>query len=160
MARPAAVAWRAIRGIGLLIGGSFVILWWLYWFVSPFWAPFVVYRVPAENEYSAQEVVALDGFISCMSYRDWYVTAASGPCGDFEPPPKIAVGSHFRARGTDYEIHIILATHVDEDSDDEKFPFKKGDWYCEVAQSESDLDHRGREWRRTWLFVPKCHPVR
>lgn len=147
-------AW--LRKIGAWLGSAVVILVAALLWINHFIGPWLVQRAPQDDEYSAQEVAALDGWISCMSYRDWYITAISGPCGSFQPPAKVAIGEHFTVGGTDYEIKIILATHIDKDFD----AFKKGDWYCEASESERDLDHGGRQWRRTWLFIPKCQPVR
>lgn len=146
------IAKTVLRRIGYIAGIIFIGLVWAHYFLSPF----MIQRAPADNERSAQEVTAVDGWVSCSSYRDWYITTTLGPCSEFAPPAKLAIGEHFRARGTDHEIRIILATHVEEDFDS----FKKGDWYCEVAENESDLDHQGKQWSRTWLLVPKCRPIR
>lgn len=136
----------------VLLMGIVAVLWWADWLLGPW----LIQRTPADNEYSAQEVAATDGWVSCSQYRDWYLTKISGPCRGFVAPAKIAVGQHFTVAGVEYEIHIILATHIQADSE----TFKKGNWYCEAAQSESDLDHTGRQWRRVWLLVPRCQPVR
>jgi hypothetical protein len=146
------IAKKALRVAGYVAGTIVIISISAYYFLGPF----LIQRTPRDNEYSAQEVAAEDGWVSCSSYRDWYVTTTQGPCSDFAPPSKIAIGEHFRARGIDHEIRIILATHVTEDFD----AFKKGDWYCEVAENQSDLDHQGKQWSRTWLLVPKCRPIR
>jgi hypothetical protein len=146
------IAKKVLRGAGYVAGAVVILSIWAYHFLSPF----MVQRAPSDNEYSAQEVAAEDGWVSCSSYRDWYITTTTGPCSAFEPPPKLAVGEHFRVGSTDHEIRIILATHVAENFDS----FKKGDWYCEVAENESDLDHQGKQWSRTWLLVPKCRTIR
>lgn len=141
-----------LRSLGAIVLGILAILMWANYFLGPF----LVHRPRLDNEFSAQEVSPTDGFVSCSAYRDWYLTSASGPCQKFVAPPKIAVGEHFQTNGTDYEIRIILATHIEADFDS----FKRGDWYCEAAESEGDLDYRGNHWRRTWLLVPRCKPLR
>jgi hypothetical protein len=146
---------KSVYVAGTVLGVLFVIAYW----ANSLLGPLMVQRAPAQNELSAQEVVALDGHVSCMSYRDWYVTSVSGPCSDFKAPANLRIGEHFSERGVDHQIHIILATHIEKD--DPKNNWKAGDWYCEIAESEADLDHwEGKQWRRTWLFIPKCDPIR
>lgn len=142
----------ALNAAGVVLVGLVAVVMWGSWFLGPW----LIQRAPADNEYSAQEVTALDGWVSCSQYRDWYITEITGPCSNFVAPTKIAVGEHFSVNGTENVIAIILATHVEQDFD----RFKKGDWYCEVAEHESDLDHRGKQWRRIWLLVPRCKVVR
>src|SRR5262249_20605191 len=145
--------------IGHVIGTILIVLVVIWWWGSWLLGPFVVHRQPAPNERSAQEAIALDDYISCMHYRDWWITSTSGRCSDFKPPPKLAIGEHFFERGVKHEIRIILATHVERDNPEMKM--KAGDWYCEAAEHESDLDHwKGKQWQRTWLFIAKCQPTR
>jgi hypothetical protein len=143
---------KIVKGIGYVVG-AVVIIGIL---ANRFLSPWMIYRAPADNEYSAKEVQALDESVSCTTFQDWYIRATSGPCRGFVSPKKIAVGERFRAGDRDFEIRIIVATKVEDDFDQ----FKGGDWYCEAAETQWDLDHFGKEWRRTWLLIPKCQPVR
>ena len=112
------------------------------------------------RDFQAQEIESTDGMIKCNSYRDWYITAITGPCSDFKPPARIAIGEKFSERGISHLIKIIAATQVDKDMNFDDVHIRKGDWYCVAAESSSDLDMDGSEGRRTWLYIPRCRPIR
>jgi hypothetical protein len=114
--------------------------------------------VPAD--YAAQEVQAVDNVIECISYRDWLVTTISGPRSDFQAPTSIAVGQTFSASGSTRTIKFIVASQVEADYVNKRFSMKKGEWYCRAAETRSDLDNEANAWKRTWLLVPKCLPIR
>ena len=112
------------------------------------------------KDYRASEVKAADGVVKCNSYRDWYVTSLSGPCSDFVPPRRIAIGEKFSERQVQHIIHFITATHVDSDMTWGDLKLKKGQWTCIAAETEQDTDFEGDEGRRTWLYIQNCQPIR
>jgi hypothetical protein len=143
--------WGAITG-AVLVG-----LVWLMWGRSTPTSETAAIDRPATV---AQEVQAIDGKVLCYSYRDWLITEVSGPCSDFKELASIAVGQTFFAQGSAHKINIIVPTPVAKDYADKNLSMKKGEWYCQAAESQSDLDVEGSAWRRIRLFIPRCRVVR
>jgi hypothetical protein len=149
---------RAAR-VGSIAAAGFFVIFVVWIWVGTIFAPFVAQRRARANEVSAQEVFPASPVV-CSSFRDWVVTMTTGPCRDFGPPARVAIGEHFSIAGADHEIRIIVATKAETDLLNGPVPLKAGEWYCEAAENETDLDHEGKQWRRTWLFIQKCQPVR
>jgi hypothetical protein len=150
--------WRRMKAVAAgaamaLIAGLFALN-----ILGSFAAPWIVKRAKLPNEVRVERAELIGPSIVCFSYRDWLVTTISGPCGQFSPPPQIALGKRFQEGGTERQIGIIIATQVQRDLPG-AFPLVAGDWYCEAAADETDLDHEGKQWHRVWLLVPRCKPT-
>jgi hypothetical protein len=112
------------------------------------------------RSYRASEVRSVDGDVKCLSYRDWWITTLSGPCSDFIPPRKIAIGERFSERGTVHVIRYIVATQALIDVRNQWLNRRAGSWDCVAAQESYDLEQEGSAMRRTWLYIANCEPVR
>jgi hypothetical protein len=112
----------------------------------------------AADHFSAQEVQALESVVRCYSFRNWLVTTLTRACADFKPPASIALGQSFSERGTTHVINVIEASQVVKD--DAELNMKKDDLYCVAAETPADLDFEGSAWKRVWLLIPKCRPIR
>ena len=99
------------------------------------------------------------GPIKCNSYSNGWITTTTGPCTDFRPPENVMLGEVFSERGINHTIKVIVASQVEKDYDDGKWSIKKGEWYCVAAETSEDLE-QGSKDRKTWLFIPKCVPIR
>ena len=92
--------------------------------------------------------------IKCMIYNEgwfWFSTT-TGPCLNFKAPPRIVLGSSFSEAGIEHTINVIIATQMETG-------IKAGEWYCAAAETEADLDTKGLQKRRAWLFIRKCAPL-
>jgi hypothetical protein len=68
------------------------------------------------------------------------------------------LGTSFSESGNEHTINVIVATQMETDYPE--MSIKAGEWYCAAAETEADLDSKGRQKRRAWLFIPKCVPLR
>ena len=96
--------------------------------------------------------------IKCMVYDEGWFSTTTGPCLNFKAPPRIVLGSSFSESGNEHTINVIVATQMETDYPE--MSIKAGEWYCAAAETEADLDTKGLQKRRTWLFIPKCVPLR
>lgn len=107
-----------------------------------------------------QRVEAVNNVVTCNVHKEGWVVNTQGPCTDFKPPSTIAIGERFSEAGNSHLIGVIVAVQVEKDYVDGALTLKKGDWYCTAADSAEDLNMDSKKSKRTWLFIPKCIPVK
>jgi hypothetical protein len=109
------------------------------------------------KEYRVSAIARLAPVNGNTFYNGW-LTTTTGPCADFKPPPRVALGEKFSENGKIHEIKVIIATQVEDDYNDGKLSIRRGEWFCAAAESLEDLGDRQN--RRIWLFISKCAPLR
>jgi hypothetical protein len=119
----------------------------------------VASAAPAKD-FNVQWVEAANNVVKCNAYHNGWFRTTTGPCTGFKPPDTIALDQMFSAEGVSHIIRVIVATQSEVDFKDGDLSIKKGEWYCSAAESAADFDMEGKANQRTWLFIPKCIPVR
>lgn len=112
--------------------------------------------IAGARDYRVSAIVSFSS-LRCNSYYNGWFTTTTGPCSDFKPPSRVALGETFSERGRRHEIKIIIATQVEEDYDDGKLFLKRGEWFCAAAETLDDLGDQ--QTSRTWLVMSKCVPI-
>lgn len=149
--------WHRMKGIAAGAAVALIASFWILNFFGNLAAPWIVKRAKLPNEMRVERAELIGSPIDCSTYRDWLITAISGPCGQYTPPPQLALGERFVEGGAEHQIGIIIATQAQRDIPG-TFPLLAGQWYCEAAADETDLDHEGKQWHRVWLLIPRCQP--
>ena len=97
--------------------------------------------------------LAIDGKVDYLAY----MKVTSQRCAGFTPPPKVAVGEKFVARGKSHQIGVIRAHQAEDDMPD--YGIKKRDWEIYVAAETLEDIPVDQSRDRTWLRgSPKCQP--
>lgn len=111
----------------------------------------------AQDMMPVAQAFALDEKVSCIAHREGWIMNSTGPCKDYKPPARIALGETFYVEGKPHQIRIIIADKITSDyHGGGGADLIKGEIHCTASEEKEQIG--GYKPQSTWLYIRRCVP--